>query len=48
MRQVAGQIGMAIGVTVAVGLCLVVLAGNLGLTALVWRWMLSVVRGGCA
>lgn len=41
----AGHIAAAIAV---VAFVLMSFAGSLGLVVLVWRWMLAIVRGGCA
>jgi|CXWL01.1.fsa_nt_gi hypothetical protein len=42
---IAGHLWQAIAVVAVV---LITFAGSLGLVVLVWRWMLAIVRGGCA
>lgn len=39
--------GYAIGAIVTVAALLIVAAGSVGLVVYVWRWTLSIVRGGC-
>jgi hypothetical protein len=41
----AGHLAASI---VVVALVLVTFAGSVGLVTIVWRWMLAIVRGGCA
>lgn len=40
--------GHLAGAIVVVAMVLVLFAGSLGLVVLVWRWMVTIVRGGCA
>lgn len=44
----ASVLGVVIGTVVAVSTGLVVIAGSVGAVVLVWRWLVDVIRGGCA
>ena len=46
-KGVLDGIGYFIGVVVTVGVCLTMMFGTVGLVVVAWRWMGTVMRGGC-